>query len=227
MKETTHEHEHEFEASHGLPEQLPADERLLWQGSPDAWAMARDVFHVRSLTVYFCVILTLRAVTAWSNGGTAYDGAMAALLLLPLAVFALAALGLLAWLSSRTTVYTLTNKRVVMRIGIVLTLTFNLPFRTVAAAGLRARKDGTGDIPLQLMAGEKIAFVHLWPHARPWRVASPEPMLRCVPNVAAVAQTLSSAWRQTTGQTLSSPNRHAAAAAAHADVHSPSHLSPI
>lgn len=225
MKETNHEHEHEFEAAHGLPEQLPADERVLWQGSPDAWAMARDVFHVRSLTVYFGVILALRAGTAWSNNGTAYDGVMAALLLLPLAVFALAALGMLAWLSSRTTVYTLTNKRVVMRIGIVLTLTFNLPYRTVAAAGLRARKDGTGDIPLQLLASEKIAFVHLWPHTRPWRVASPEPMLRCLPNVAAVAQTLSGAWQQATGQTLGA-GRHIATAPSHAPVHSPSTLSP-
>ena len=225
MKETTHEHEHEFEASHGLPEQLPADERLLWQGSPDAWAMARDVFHLRSLTVYFGVILALRAATAWSNDGTAYDAAMAALLLMPLAVFALAALGLLAWLSSRTTVYTLTNKRVVMRIGIVLTLTFNLPYRTVAAAGLRARKDGTGDIPLTLLASEKIAFVHLWPHARPWRVASPEPMLRCVPNSAAVAHTLSGAWQQATGQTLGSATRPAAAPS-HTAVLSPSTLSP-
>lgn len=225
MKETNHEHEHEFEASHGLPEQLPADERLLWQGSPNAWAMARDVFHVRSLALYFGVILALRAATAWSNDGTATDAAMAALMLLPLALFALAALGLLAWLSSRTTVYTLTNKRVVMRIGIVLTLTFNLPYRTVAAAGLRARTDGTGDIPLQLLASEKIAFVHLWPHARPWRVASPEPMLRCVRNAAQVAQTLSDAWQQATGQTLASTGRAPAATPSHSTVRNPSGLS--
>lgn len=226
MKETNHEHEHEFEAAHGLPEQLPMDERLLWQGSPDTWAMARDVFHVRTLSVYFCVILALRAATAWSNEGSAYEAAMAALMLLPLAVFALAALASLAWLTSRTTVYTLTNKRVVMRIGIVLTLTFNLPYRAVDAAGLHTRADGTGDIPLKLVAGEKIAFVHLWPHARPWRVAKPEPMLRCVPNAAKVAQTLSVAWQQDTGQALANPGRPAAAGPSHPPVHNSSHLSP-
>lgn len=226
MKETTHEHEHEFEAAHGLPEQLPTNERLLWQGSPTPWAMARDVFHVRTLAVYFGVILALRAATAWSNEGSVQQAAMAALMLLPLALFALASLALLAWLSSRTTVYTLTDKRVVMRIGIVLTLTFNLPYRTIEAAGLRARTDGTGDIPLKLVRGEKIAFVHLWPHARPWRLASPEPMLRCVPNAAGVAQTLSSAWRQSTGQPLTAAVRPAAVEPPHNGAHAPSSLSP-
>ena len=28
--------EHEFEAAHGLPEALPAGERLRWQGAPGA-----------------------------------------------------------------------------------------------------------------------------------------------------------------------------------------------
>ena len=43
----------------------------------------------------------------------------------------------MAWLSARNTVYTITDRRVVMRIGIVLTLTFNLPFKRIAAAGLQ------------------------------------------------------------------------------------------
>ena len=38
---------------------------------------------------------------------------------------------MLAWLTSRNTVYTITNKRVVMRIGIVLSVTFNLPLRVI------------------------------------------------------------------------------------------------
>ena len=34
------EHEHEFEAEPGLPEQLPAGERVLWQGQPQATLQA-------------------------------------------------------------------------------------------------------------------------------------------------------------------------------------------
>ena len=29
-------HEHELEPQYGLPERLPATEKILWQGSPDA-----------------------------------------------------------------------------------------------------------------------------------------------------------------------------------------------
>ena len=34
--------EHEFEAARGLPELLPAGERVLWQGSPDWRGLARE-----------------------------------------------------------------------------------------------------------------------------------------------------------------------------------------
>jgi hypothetical protein len=80
-----------------------------------------------------------------------------------------------------------------MRIGIVLTVTFNIPFRNIESAGLKVYADGTGDIPLALSADSKIAFVHLWPHARPWRAARPEPMLRDVPDAARVAAIVSQA----------------------------------
>ena len=94
---------------------------------------------------------------------------------------------------ARTTVYTITNRRVVMRIGIALPVTFNLPYTQIDGAALRPYEDGTGDIPLQLRDGTRLAYFVLWPHARPWRFSRPEPMLRAVPNAAATAQLLSEA----------------------------------
>jgi hypothetical protein len=87
-----------------------------------------------------------------------------------------------------------------MRVGIVLTLSFNIPFKRIAAAGLHLEADGSGDIPLTLSGEDRIAWLHLWPHARPWRLARPEPMLRSVPQAAEVAQVLATAWAQATGQ---------------------------
>ena len=89
--------------------------------------------------------------------------------------------------------YTITNRRVVMRIGVVLEITVNFPFRVIESAGLRVYPDGTGDIPLLLAGEDRIAYVHLWPHARPWRAARPEPMLRGVPDAAHAADVLSRA----------------------------------
>jgi Bacterial PH domain len=191
--------EHDFEPEHGLPERLPAGEHLLWQGSPDWRTLAVRSFHVRQLAVYFAVILAARAITVLVQGGSALDAGVAALWLTPAVILALGLLTGMAWLTSRTTVYTITDKRVVMRIGIVLSLTFNLPFRSITGAGLRAHGDGTGSIPITIARSEKIAYVHLWPHARPWRVAQPEPMLCSVRDAAQVAQTLSQAWSAATG----------------------------
>jgi hypothetical protein len=108
-------------------------------------------------------------------------------------------LGALAWMTARTTVYTLTDKRVVMRIGIVLTLIFNIPLRTLRSAALRRGEGRTGDIVMQLAGPDHIAFLHLWPHVRPWHLARPEPMLRAVADAPQVAALLSQAWSQVTG----------------------------
>ena len=61
-------HEHELEPQYGLPEALPADERLLWQGSPNWASLARHTFHVKKLAVYFGIIIAVRVVTVLSDG---------------------------------------------------------------------------------------------------------------------------------------------------------------
>lgn len=192
-------HEHEFEAQHGLPEALPADEKLLWQGAPDWLALARHAFHLRKLTLYFAAMVLLRATFVYSDTGSIAAALRSTPGPLALAAIALGLVALMAWLSARSTAYTITNKRVVMRIGIVLTLTFNIPFKRMAAADLHLDADGRGDIPLRLLPPDHIAYLHLWPHARPWRVGRPEPMLRCVPEAAMVARLLAQAWSDATG----------------------------
>jgi hypothetical protein len=87
-----------------------------------------------------------------------------------------------------------------MRIGIVLTLTFNLPLRTIESAALRRTADGHGDLVLALRGPDRIAYLHLWPHARPWRLGRPEPMLRAVPDAERVARELSRVWAAANGQ---------------------------
>jgi hypothetical protein len=119
-----------------------------------------------------------------------------------LGAIAVGLMTLMAWLSARAAVYTITDKRVVMRIGIVLTLTFNIPFKRIAAAGLHLDANGTGDLPLTLSGEDRIAWLNLWPHARAWHLAQPQPMLRCVPQAAAVAGLLAQAWSRSTGVAL-------------------------
>lgn len=185
--------EHEFEAAHGLPELLPPGENILWQGSPDWRALAVKIMHLRALSIYFAAMLLWRGGTVLSESGSGLIALQSIVLPGVLAAAALGLLGTFAWLTSKTTVYTMTNRRVVMRIGIVLSVTFNLPYRMIESASLRPDANGSGDIALQLAASDKIAYLNLWPHARPWKVKRPEPMLRAVPEVAKVGQLLANA----------------------------------
>lgn len=194
MKVQSNGHEHEFEAAYGLPEPLPKGERVLWQGAPDFSALAIRVFHLKKVAIYFAVLVAARAVFLTTSGADAMSILVGSLIPAALAVMALSALAVLAWLTARTTAYTLTDKRVVMRIGIVLTLTFNLPLKRIKTAGLQLNAEGFGDIPLALSGGDRIGWLNLWPHVRAWRIANPEPMLRCVPNAQAVALSLQKAW---------------------------------
>lgn len=199
MSIESHGHEHEFEPQYGLPERLPAGERILWQGSPDFVTLARRVFHIRKLTLYFSLLMAYMVVSALMQGASLVLALASLKWLGPLAVVCMGSIALLAWLTARTTVYTLTDKRVVMRVGIVLTVTFNLPLKTLSAAALRRYAGGFGDITLTLAGSDRIAWLQLWPSVRPWRVTRPEPALRGVAHAEAVAEQVTQAWKAATG----------------------------
>ena len=150
-------------------------------------------------SIYFVVLMAVRGSYLYSLDAPGMTVLAGVLLVAGLGLMALAALATLAWLTARTTVYTLTDQRVVMRIGIVLTLTFNLPFNRIATAGLQLTPKGFGDLPLVLSGGDRIGWLNLWPHVRPWHLATPQPMLRCVPNAQAVAHMFQKAWADATG----------------------------
>ena len=79
------------------------------------------------------------------------------------------------------TTYTITTHRVLIRMGIALPMTLNLPYAEVETAGLRVRADGSGDIALKLAdQGRKLSWFLLWPHARPFRFGKAEPLLRAL-----------------------------------------------
>lgn len=173
----------------GLPGPLPEGERILWQGAPHWPTFARSAFHLNKVAVYFGLLLVWRLLAAHYDG----NPLASALWPLPLAAVGLGIIAFLAWLVERTSVYTLTNRRIVMKVGIALPVTMNFPLRLIGNVDLMTRRNGTGDIPFVLGSDDKIAYLHLWPHARPWRFAKAEPMLRAIPDAARVAELLAGA----------------------------------
>lgn len=192
-----------FEPIKGLPEELPEGEEMLWQGAPDWWSLAKRAFFVRVTIFYFAALSIWRISDAMNAGAGFTSGLLDAAALLPVAASALIVLGLLAYAYANSTVYTLTNRRVVIRYGVALPMTINLPFNKINSAAVRVHRDGTGDIPMALGTDDRIAFLALWPNSRPWHMSKPEPTLRAIQQPAAVAKVLSEALSaDATGETI-------------------------
>ena len=180
-----------------LPEgadRLGADEGLLWQGRPSIPSLAARLFRPRALAGYFALLAAWDLALAFRERLGAGDALVAcgwvALACGGTVAFLYAAAACLAW----TTRYVITTHRVILHIGIAFPISLTLPLRKIASADLRLHADGSGDIPLALDGG-KLAYLLIWPHARPWRFAAPQPMLRAVPDAHAVAALLTRALK--------------------------------
>lgn len=182
--------EHEYEPIRGLPEKLPEGEQIVWQGEPDWRCLARRAFHLRKVALYFALLLTWLLVSQWRDGASAAAMTTAATWTVSLAAVALAILGLLAWAQARSAMYTLTNRRLVLRFGVALPMMINLPLSKLQAADLVSYGSSRGDIALSLVPGERASYWALWPHVRPWHFSSAQPMLRGLSDAGKVARLL-------------------------------------
>ena len=183
--------EYEIEPIRGLPGMLPPGEHIVWQGSPDWLTLARTAFSTRLVTIYFVLLTGWALESAWARHGGYLGVEMTA----GLGLVGVALLYALALAEARTTVYTLTNRRIVLRIGIAVPKCINLPLRMIGAVDLALHRDGTGDVSLTITGPAKLGVAALWPHARPWKVIAPQPTLRAIPDAHAVADQIARACR--------------------------------
>ena len=174
-------------------EVLAKDETALWQGRPTTGGVARRFFHIRAITGYFAVLAAWNLVAAHSDGFRAADALVSAFWVVIPAAGAAAVLYAIAWVLATTTHYMITDRRIIMQIGIALPIALSLPLRKIGSAAMKDFGDGTGDITVAFSTGEQIAYLLLWPHARPWRFRQAEPMLRSIRDPGAVAAILAKA----------------------------------
>lgn len=173
--------EYDHEPVRGLPEELPEGEYIIWQDAPDWKRMVASALHVRLALLYFAIIGAVALLQG--NFGTA--GMMVIFALAVTGFFALYAYGV-----SRTCVYTLTNKRVVMRVGVALNKCINIPLSEIETANLKLTGGGAGNVVLALKGMPRMGYTMLWPHARSLRMVRPQPMLRAIPDAENVARLL-------------------------------------
>ena len=174
----------------GLPDHLPEGETLIWQGKPAWQRLAIDAYHVRKVAAYFAVIIVAQAAVNLNNGQPWQDALSAVPVLAGLAFAACGLLLALAYASAKTTSYTLTSKRALMRVGIALPVIINLPFKQIDGVSFALTGKGCGTIVFKTGGGIRLAYLLLWPHAKPWNLTKPLPAFRDIPNVEVVASRL-------------------------------------
>ncbi len=182
--------EHEFEPIRGLPELLPAGESIVWRGEPEWRSLARRVFHVRKVAFYFALLLTYSIGSKLMDGATLATIVDAASWQATLAAVTLSILYYLAWLYARTTVYTITTERLILRFGVALTMVIHIPWNKITHVDLLKHNDGTGDIAFTVDAKKRMSYLLLWPQARPWKFAPVTPSIRCIADPESVAAQL-------------------------------------
>jgi hypothetical protein len=174
----------------GLPGELPQGEAVLWQGAPEWKSLALRAFRIRIIVGYFAFLL------AWRVGAPLVTGhglAFAAASGISGLILGASSTGLFlafAWLICRTTVYTVTSRRVVITYGMALPKSVNLPFSRIEAADMALHGEGTGDIALRLPKATRLSYLLLWPHVRSGAEGRAMPVLRCVAKPQAVAALL-------------------------------------
>ena len=147
------------DAALSLSENLPNGEQLIWQGRPERYALATRAMYLKYIAFYLVALIAARtgylildgeSVATWSG--------MLAWQLLASAFVILLIVGLAA-VYSRTTRYSLTNERLIIKTGAAITIHINLPLQQITAADLREYSDGTGDITLQVSRAEKLYWL--------------------------------------------------------------------
>lgn len=182
----------EIEPVKGLPETPPEGEVILWQGKPNWWALSKESLNLFWVAAYFVFLAAWRftAVVDLMPLGEAIGASVPFLIL---GGISCAILVVIAWAQAFYTVYTVTNRRVAMRIGAALNVTLNLPYTQIANANLDLRKGGTGTIAFDLMGDTRISYLVCWPHVRPWKISPTQPALRCINDAEEIASMISEA----------------------------------
>jgi len=127
------------EPINGLPELPPRGEVILWQGRPNWLRLTVESLNLWWVVAYFAVLTAWRFITVIDV--LSFDRAI--IMTLPFVIMTLIVvllLMLVGFIQARATVYTITNRRVAMRIGAALTVTLNIPYTQIDNAAVSVGK---------------------------------------------------------------------------------------
>lgn len=197
--------EHEIEPLPGLPGVPPVGEVILWQGRPSSAIVARHLLKIRWIVGYFLVLAGWALLAGLNDGQPAGGILFSVAVLTALAGVLIGMIELFAWAVEKTTLYTITTERIVMRFGVAISMTLNLPYRQVDGVALGRLGEKAGMIAISLLPEQRLSWLIQWPHVRGFRFSRPEPSLICLADADEVSKVLSAAIGQYRGARAEQP----------------------
>ena len=188
----------------GVPHALPEGEHILWQGAPEAGAIATHVFHWRLFAAYFAAMMAIWvSTTELPFSSPAFQAGLA--IRAGLSALVIAIVFVLSRVVAKTSWYAITSQRVVLRLGMVFEMSINIPFTILDSAGVGMFKDGTGQVVLTLTKPNRLAYIALWPHCRVFSINQPQPVLRGLRDAERIGTLLAQAVADASEQAATVP----------------------
>ncbi|MEM7527470.1 MAG: photosynthetic complex putative assembly protein PuhB [Pseudomonadota bacterium] len=178
------------------PRCSPKASRCCGKARPSWKALALRGVATKFVMGWLAIIVAWKISALIGGTLTLVEAARLLLMQLCLAAVAVGIFAGIAYATAEQTIYTITNRRVVLRFGLMMDLSVNLPFTQIGKLDLRRHRDGTGDLVLGLQGDlQGLSIIHIWPNSLPWHWFSPTPMLRALPEPDHAGQILADALK--------------------------------
>ena len=183
------EYKTKFEAPKNILDAIPNGESILWKGRPSLWGFSWNLFGLKWITLYLSMLSIVSVARFFaSDFYTAFyvdflpfflSGIFASIILIGLAAT-----------QTYSTVYVITENRVIIKTGAALSFLISMPFKKIKEVNLQKRGASIGTISFELLSEKRVPYISCWPSVRPWKFKRTQPAFSCIGSVDEVATIL-------------------------------------
>ena len=183
------EYKTKFETPKNILDAIPNGESILWKGRPSLWGFSWNLFGLKWITLYLSILSIVSVARFFaSDFYTAFyvdflpfflSGIFASIILIGLAAT-----------QTYSTVYIITENRVIIKTGAALSFLISMPFKKIKEVNLQKRGASIGTISFELLSEKRVPYISCWPSVRPWKFKRTQPAFSCIGSVDEVATIL-------------------------------------
>ena len=183
------EYKTKFEAPKNILDAIPNGESILWKGRPSLWGFSWNLFGLKWITLYLSILSIVSVARFFaSDFYTAFYVDFLPFFLS--GIFASIILICLAATQTYSTVYIITENRVIIKTGAALSFLISMPFKKIKEVNLQKRGASIGTISFELLSEKRVPYISCWPSVRPWKFKGTQPAFSCIGSVDEVATIL-------------------------------------